>query len=90
MNAIDGILATVREGGAATVLPELAVRGVSGVRAVALTDPTPSRTVGLLWQREGYRCVAARAFASEIAALTGLRLRDAKVLRRKAATPAAK
>lgn len=65
MNSIEGILATVRTGGAATVLPSLAVGdgGVPGIHAVTLTNPTPHRTVGLLWHRDGYRTAAARAFA---------------------------
>lgn len=67
MNSIEGILATVRAGGAATVLPSLAVgRGLPGVRAITLTKPTPRRTVGMLWHRDGYRTAAARAFAKTV------------------------
>lgn len=78
MNAVEGILATVREGGAATVLPALAVQAANGLRTVALTEPTPRRTVGLLWRRDGYRRAAARAFAAELAAQTKTRLPQAR------------
>lgn len=78
MNTIDGILATVREGGAATVLPALAAQGTSGVRAVALTEPTPRRAVGLMWLRGGYRHAAAQVFANAVADVTGLRLEREK------------
>lgn len=68
MNSIEGILATVRTGGAATVLPSLAAGGgVPGIHAVTLTNPTPHRTVGLLWHRDGYRTAAARVFAEIVA-----------------------
>lgn len=82
MNAIEGILATVREGGAATVLPALAVQGATDVKAIALVEPTPRRTVGLLWHRDSFRSAAARAFAAEIAGLSaqGLRRNGAQKL----------
>lgn len=68
MNSIEGILATVRAGGAATVLPSLAVGpGLPGIHAIKLTNPTPHRTVGMLWHRDGYRTAAARAFAKTVA-----------------------
>lgn len=66
MNAVEGILATVRQNGVATVLPMLALRGVKGVRTIQLTDPTPRRTVGLLWHRTSHRCASARAFADNV------------------------
>ncbi len=67
-NAIDGLLATVRATGLATVLPALALRTAAGAGlcAVALCEPVPCRSVGLLWQRDGYRCAAARAFAATV------------------------
>lgn len=67
-NAIEGLLATVRAAGLATVLPALALRtpAGAGLRAVALCEPVPRRSVGLLWQRDGYRCAAARAFAATV------------------------
>jgi LysR family cyn operon transcriptional activator len=69
MNSIEGILATVRATGLATVLPALALRCAegTGLRGVPLVEPSPRRTVGLLWRRCGYRCAAARAFAAAVA-----------------------
>lgn len=63
MNSIEGILAAIRSSGGATVLPALALtKKTAGLRAVSLTEPTPRRTVGLLWRRDGYRCSATNAF----------------------------
>jgi LysR family cyn operon transcriptional activator len=63
MNSIEGILAAIRTSGGATVLPALALtKKDSGLRAIRLTEPTPRRTVGLLWRRDGYRCRATNAF----------------------------
>lgn len=68
MNSIEGILAIVRAGEAATVLPSMAIgEGATDIHAVTLTNPTPQRTIGLLWHRDGYRTAAARALA-EVAA----------------------
>ncbi len=66
MSAIEGILATVRKGGTASVLPALTLREAQGVRMIRLTDPTPRRTVGLHWHRTSYRCASTRAFAEEV------------------------
>ncbi|WP_435018592.1 transcriptional regulator CynR [Tundrisphaera sp. TA3] len=72
MNSIEGILATVRSSGAATILPALALgEGVGGLRSVGLDGPTPRRTVSLLWRRGAYRSHAARAFAAEVARFRG-------------------
>lgn len=63
MNSIEGILAAVRSSHGATVLPALALtKKAAGLRAIPLTEPTPRRTVGLLWRRDGYRCQATNAF----------------------------
>jgi LysR family transcriptional regulator, cyn operon transcriptional activator len=63
MNSIEGILAAVRSSHGATVLPGLALaKKATGLRAIPLTEPTPRRTVGLLWRRDGYRCQATNAF----------------------------
>lgn len=68
MNAIEGILEMVRGSGAATILPALALSNgnANGLRAVALSDPAPRRSVGLLWLRGAYRSTAARAFAATL------------------------
>jgi LysR family cyn operon transcriptional activator len=63
MNSIEGILAAIRICGGATVLPHLALtKKTAGLRVIPLTEPTPRRTVGLLWRRDCYRCNATRAF----------------------------
>jgi LysR family cyn operon transcriptional activator len=63
LNSIEGILAAIKSSGGATVLPALALaKKEVGLRAIELTEPTPRRTVGLLWRRDGYRCKATTAF----------------------------
>ncbi len=64
MNSIEGILAAIRNGDGATVLPALALTAQkkSALRAIPLREPTPRRSVGLLWRRDGYCCKATRAF----------------------------
>ncbi|HWQ12235.1 MAG TPA: transcriptional regulator CynR [Roseiflexaceae bacterium] len=66
MNTIGGVLASVRRTAAATVLPALALAAdpPPGLHGIPLVNPTPQRTVGLLYRRGGYRCTAARAFAA--------------------------
>jgi LysR family cyn operon transcriptional activator len=72
MNSVEGLLATVRQGGGATVLPALALaRGGAGLKAVALTDPGLRRTVGLLWRQGTHQGPAALAFASTLTAVVG-------------------
>jgi LysR family cyn operon transcriptional activator len=68
MNSIEGILAALRGGRGATVLPALALHGGQpGLVGVGLSEPTPRRGVGLLWRRGGYRPRAALAFAAAVA-----------------------
>jgi LysR family cyn operon transcriptional activator len=69
MNSIEGILATVRGMGGATVLPSMAVRKESELRLVSLTEPTPRRKIGLLWRRGSYRSSAAKRFVEHIEAV---------------------
>jgi LysR family cyn operon transcriptional activator len=63
MNSIEGILATVRNCGGATILPAPALpkKDVS-LRAIKITEPRLQRTVGMVWRRNGYRCRAMDAF----------------------------
>jgi LysR family cyn operon transcriptional activator len=64
MNSIDSILATVREARLLSVIPSLALcRRDRGLMAIPLVDPTPARSVGLLWLRGAQRRGAAQAFA---------------------------
>lgn len=64
MNSVESILATVRSARLVTLLPSLAMcQTRPGLKAVALKNPTPRRTVGLLWLRGAHRRIAAEAFA---------------------------
>ena len=70
MNSIDGILAAIRSSGGATVLPALALtKRVTGLRVLSLLEPTPQRSVGLLWRRDCYRCNATKTFMTYAHAL---------------------
>lgn len=64
MNTVSSILAVVETSGLATVLPKFILSPNSSDRliSIALTDPTPSRQVGLLWHRDNYLCSASRVF----------------------------
>jgi LysR family transcriptional regulator, cyn operon transcriptional activator len=65
MSSIESIVETVRQSGLASVLPLLALcRLEEGIVTVPLTDPKPSRSVGLLWLRGAQRRAAAKAFAT--------------------------
>ena len=55
-----------------TVLPALEqTKKSAGLCAISLTDPTPRRTVGLLWRRDCYRCDATNAFMEYAHAVVG-------------------
>ena len=63
VNSVEGILATVRSSGAATVLPVLALADREvGLRAVNLTEPVLRQTLGLAWRRGCYHSRAFNAF----------------------------
>jgi LysR family transcriptional regulator, cyn operon transcriptional activator len=65
MNSIESIISTVRQSDLASVLPSLALcRREEGLVSVPLTEPKPTRSVGLLWLRGAQRRAAAKAFAS--------------------------
>jgi LysR family cyn operon transcriptional activator len=72
VNTVSSILSLVETTGLASVLPEYSLRdGESrGLKAVALTDPTPVRQVGLLWRRDESLCAATRAFMTLVRELT--------------------
>jgi LysR family cyn operon transcriptional activator len=71
MNAIEPILATIRDSGLASVLSAGAIVDPSGLRILRLTDPAPKRTVGILWRRNGHRSAAALRMAEMIKAAYG-------------------
>ncbi|MCS6826793.1 MAG: LysR substrate-binding domain-containing protein [Caldilinea sp.] len=63
-NTIAAVLAAVQRLGVATVLPRLVLEAVGDedLCCVALQNPTPLRTVGLLHRSKGYRCRVTLAF----------------------------
>lgn len=67
LDTVEAAVATVRAGGPPGVLPALAVTG-PGVRAVRLTDPTPTRSVGLLTRRDAGPLRLRAAFADAVRA----------------------
>lgn len=65
-NAIEVLLAAVRSGELATILPKWAFTPQRGLVAVPLYDPTPMRVSALLWNRHTFRSHAARTFAAMV------------------------
>lgn len=66
MNTIGAILATLQGNKtASTILPALTMglKAEDGLSSIKLNNPTPQRTVGLLWRNGGYRSMASRKFA---------------------------
>lgn len=68
MNAIDPILATIRDTALATVLPQGAVGRAQQVRIVKLKDPVPQRRAAILWRSHGTRSAAAVRLADMLVA----------------------
>jgi LysR family cyn operon transcriptional activator len=68
MNAIEPIMATIRDSRLASVLSAGAIVDATGLHVVRLTDPAPKRTVGILWRRNGHRSPAALRMAEMIKA----------------------
>ncbi|MBW4436442.1 MAG: transcriptional regulator CynR [Pleurocapsa minor GSE-CHR-MK-17-07R] len=66
MNTVSTILSIVEKTGLASVLPRHTLRELRSDALTSLTlhSPSPSRTVGVLWARDGYVCAASRAFIS--------------------------
>jgi LysR family cyn operon transcriptional activator len=71
MNAIEPILATIRNSGLASVLSAGAIVDTGGLQIVRLIEPVPKRTVGILWRRNGHRSAAALRMAEIIKAAYG-------------------
>lgn len=66
MNTIGAILSTLQGNTTAvTILPALnmGLKAADGLSFIKLKNPTPKRTVGLLWRNGGYRSMAAQKFA---------------------------
>jgi LysR family cyn operon transcriptional activator len=60
MNALEPILAVIRDTALATVMQLGAIGNMPHVRAIKLTDPVPERRVALLWRKIGEQSPAAR------------------------------
>jgi LysR family cyn operon transcriptional activator len=65
INSTDAILATVRASGLATIQTRRMAGGFPELRCIPL-KPALTRTVAVLWRRDGYRSAAARALATMI------------------------
>ncbi len=79
MNAIEPIMATIRDSRLASVLSAGAIVDASGLHVVRLTEPAPKRSVGILWRRNGHRTAAALRMAEMISScLQRNRRRDAQ------------
>ena len=77
MNAIEPILATIRDSSLASVLSAGAIVDASGLKIVRLTEPPPRRTIGILWRRHGHRSAAAQRMAEMINAAYGPKPKNA-------------
>lgn len=78
MNSIEGVLATVRQTGMLTLMPDAAVRWEQNPDLIVkpLRDDAEKlsfRRVGLIWVTGGHRTAAARAFATGVKAVLKLR-----------------
>ncbi|MDE2209062.1 MAG: LysR family transcriptional regulator [Betaproteobacteria bacterium] len=71
MNAVDPILAVVRNSELATVISEGAVGKADGARIVRLVDPAPRRSLAILWRRGAHRSAAALRMAEMIRSAYG-------------------
>jgi LysR family cyn operon transcriptional activator len=69
MNAIEPILAIIRDSGLATVLSAGAIVDGAGLQTVRLIEPVPKRTIGILWPRNGHRSAAALRMAEMVKAV---------------------
>jgi len=65
INSTDAILATVRASALATIQTRRMAGGFPELRCIPL-KPALTRTVAILWRRDGYRSAAARALATMI------------------------
>ena len=84
MNAVDPILAVVRNSELATVISEGAVGKDDGTRIVRLVDPAPKRSLAILWRRGAHRSAAAVRMAEMIRSAYGAAA--GRTARRKPAT----
>lgn len=74
-NSITCILAVLQGGGLATIMPQAAASEITGLKAIQLLPPIPSRTVSLLQRDGAYRTAASRAFVEMLEAWDWVSLR---------------
>jgi len=61
-NSVGSVVAILRGGGLATIMPQAAAREVPGLKAIRLRPPIAGRTVSLLQRDGAFRSAASRAF----------------------------
>jgi LysR family transcriptional regulator, cyn operon transcriptional activator len=66
MDSTAAILSLVRRSEIAAIVSERAASEVHGISIVALESPTPLRTPGLLWRKDGVKSPQALSFAAII------------------------
>jgi LysR family transcriptional regulator, cyn operon transcriptional activator len=64
MESVSALVNACAGGELCTIVPERAAAQATGLHAVALTDPQPTRHAGVLWRRGGSRSPAASAFVA--------------------------
>lgn len=64
MNTIIPMLGLVERIQIGTIVSEYAVQQRSPLRAIALESPTPMRTPGIIWKRDGHKTAPMQTFAS--------------------------
>lgn len=70
LDTVHSLLALVATSELATVLPAMAVaRASTELRSIALVDPIPSCSVGLIWRNGSFHNSASRALAHELRTL---------------------
>jgi LysR family transcriptional regulator, cyn operon transcriptional activator len=78
MNTIAPMIGLVARTQLATIVSALAVTGNEDVKTIPLESPTPMRTPGILWKRDGKQTPAVRSFAATMRKLAlGKSLRNA-------------
>lgn len=72
LNTVSSILSAVLKTGLATILPHLTLNEERSTQLVkvALTDPHPSREVGILWHNDHYLCSASQAFITIVSQIS--------------------
>src|SRR5579859_1616795 len=61
-NSVGSVVAILRGGGLATIMPQAAAGEVPGLKAIPLRPPIAGRTVSVLQRGNAYRSAASRAF----------------------------